>query len=100
MSDTIRNIKDRHFKSMVSKLKSLGWISDAIYTPKTEDRLGNVEFIWTEKGQLLALTYKSRLVSHPLWGEASSFVQSLNEQEEAFFHENFLTDVPDIHPNA
>ena len=103
MSDIIRNVKDQHFKSKVSKLKAAGWISDAIHTPKTKDRLGNVEFIWTEKGQLLALTYKSRLTSHPLWADASSFVRTLDEQEEAFFQENILADIPnvsDIHPSS
>lgn len=96
MPDIIRNIKDQHFKSLVDKLKAAGWISDAIHTPKTKDSLGNVEFIWAEKGQLLASTYKSRLMGHPLWGEAYSFVRSLNEQEEAFFHENFLAHIPDV----
>ncbi len=100
MSDIIRNIKDQSFKSMVAKLKAAGWISDAMHTPKTKDKLGNVEFIWTERGQLLILTYKSRLTSHPLWSEASSFVQTLTEQEEAFFHENVLAAVPDIPPTT
>lgn len=95
MADIIRNVKDRHFKNMVAKLKAAGWISDTICTPKTNDKLGNTEFIWTEKGQLLLLTYKMGLKSHHLWGDAFSFVQTLNEQEEAFFHENILSAVPD-----
>ena len=98
MSDIIRNFKDPHFKSMVAKLKAAGWISDAIFTPKTKDKLGNVEFIWTARGQVLAMTYKLNLTSHPLWSECASLPKSLSEQEEAFFHENFLAAVPDIHP--
>lgn len=55
MSDIIRNFKDPNFKSMVSKLIAADWITDAIYTPKTKDKLGNVEFMWTEKGHILAM---------------------------------------------
>jgi hypothetical protein len=43
MADIIRNIKDRNFKSMVTKLKVAGWISDTIRTPRTKDKLGTKE---------------------------------------------------------
>jgi hypothetical protein len=86
---------------MLKKLNSAGWISDTVYfLPKTKDRLGNVSFLWTEKGQILALTYKSGLTNHHLWEEASLFVRTLNEQEEAFFHEIFLATASDNHPNS
>jgi hypothetical protein len=102
MSDIIiRNIKDRHFISMVKKLQSAGWMSDAIYLiPKTKDGLTKFTFVWTEKGQFLALAYKSGLTNHHLWDEASSLVRTLNEQEEAFFNEFFLATVPGKHPNS
>jgi hypothetical protein len=85
---------------MVAKLKAAGWISDAIYTPKTVDKLGHVDFMWNDKGSMLAMTYKLGLKDHPFWRDASSLVETLNEQEEAFFHENFLSAVPDIPPKS
>jgi hypothetical protein len=102
MSDIIiPNTKDRHFNSMLKKLNSAGWISDKVYLlPKTKDRLGNLSFVWTEKGQFLALTYKAGLTNHHLWDEASSFVRTLNEQEEAFFHMILLATVSDNPPNS
>jgi len=99
MSDIIRNFRDPNFKSMVSKLKAAGWITGATYTPKTADKLGHVDFMWTDRGSLLAVAYKFKMVGHPLWSECASLPQSLNEQEEAFFHENFLAAVPNTPPS-
>jgi hypothetical protein len=96
MSVSIRNVNDKHFRSMVAKLETADWISDVTYTPTVNDKLGNVEFVWTAKGHLLLTLYKLKAIRHKLWSECHSFVQAFNEQEEAFFHENFIKTIPDV----
>jgi hypothetical protein len=96
MPVNIRNVNDKNFKTMVAKLETAGWISAVTYTPTVNDKLGNVEFIWTAKGQLLLTIYKLNAIRHKLWSESYSFVQAFNEQEDAFFHDNFSIAVPDI----
>jgi hypothetical protein len=95
MNTGIPNCNDRNFKSLLVKLKSYGWMERIIDTPKTATTKRNFEFCWTIKGQLYAITAKKQMKDHPLWKEVKPFLDSLNEQEEAFLHSVFLSTVPD-----
>ena len=95
MGKIIPTGNDPNFKSLLSKLKSFAWLEKVIDTPKTETAKRNFEFVWTIKGQMCAITIKKQAKSHPLWKEVKEFLDSLNEQEEAFLHSVFLSEIPD-----
>jgi hypothetical protein len=91
----IPNANDRNFKSLLSKLISSVWLEKVIDTPATSNSKRNFEFFWTLKGQVCALTIKRQIKTSPFWNESNSFFDSLNEQEQAFFHAVFLSEIPD-----
>ena len=89
--DLIPNANDPNFKNLLSKLIAAKWLTDFTDTPATETSKRNFVFQWTTKGQLCGMTLKMEIRTTPLWKEAKSFLDSLNEQEEAFFHDVFLS---------
>jgi hypothetical protein len=95
MSDLILNANDPNFKSLLSKLIACGWIEKISDTARSSTAKRNIEIQWTKKGQLCLLTIKMQHHQSPFWKVASSFVASLNEQEEAFFQANMLSGLPD-----
>ena len=94
MGDLIKNINDPNFKSLTAKLVDANWVSFVNETPKTLHNNREFEFHWTEIGQMCRIVIKNNYTPSPIWCVASDFLLSLNEQEEAFFHENMLSDVP------
>jgi hypothetical protein len=95
MADLIKDANDPNFKSLLSKLRAIKWIDKVVFTPKTKTALGNYEFNWSLQGQLCLIVIKKQMKGHLLWKQSNAFLKSLNEQEEAFFHENMLSTVPD-----
>ena len=94
MDDLIRNVNDPHFSGLLKKLMDVKWLDKIIDTPATERHKRNIEFIWSMKGQMCLLTIKNQIANSAYWSETKTFLTSLNEQEEAFFHENILSVVP------
>jgi hypothetical protein len=92
--DLIRNVRDPHFQSLLQKLLDAGWLEKVVESHSTATSKTGFEFVWSVKGQLCLLTIKRQMNQSALWGESKAFVASLNEQEEAFFHENILSDAP------
>jgi hypothetical protein len=92
------NANDKNFKSLQAKLLKSGWMEEIVDTPAHGNVLRNFRFDWSIKGQLLLMTCKFKIISHPLWPEANAFLQSLNEQEEAFLHQVFLSQIPNQPP--
>jgi hypothetical protein len=92
--NSIPNANDPNFKSLLDKLISAEWIDRVTDTPATATTKRNFNFSWTLKGQFCALALVKQMSETDIWREASAFAASLNEQEEAFFHEVFLSEVP------
>jgi hypothetical protein len=94
MGDLIKNVKDPNFKSVIEKLLSAEWLAWVVETPKTESATRRFEFQWSVLGQMCITSLIANLTQSPYWNEARTFVDSLTEQEEAYFQENFLDAFP------
>jgi hypothetical protein len=94
MDELIRNANDPNFKSLIKKLEDAQWLDDIIDIPAIGDKKRHMELKWSLKGQMCLMTIKGQIYQSALWGETKAFEAALNEQEEAFFHENILSAVP------
>jgi hypothetical protein len=94
MGDLIKNVNDPNFKSVIQKLLSAEWLAWVIDTPKTESATRCFEFQWSVHGQMCITSLIAKRTQSPYRDEAWTFVDSLTEQEEAYFQEIFLDAFP------
>ena len=90
----IPNANDPHLKSLHAKMIALGWLT-VTDTPKTDMARRQIEETWTKRGVQCLVTWKLQSEASPLWPETRELVESLNEQEEAYFIYFMVSAIPD-----